>query len=129
MNWCERRVTERTGNMYSPNDDAFQGLICPNLVTYLNEDGTIFHSVVSEPRNRAGYRRRLGLTSIWAIHVSSTSDARRAGPSSAPLPDQSIRLSTGMPFTPRSSDVRKHRNAVRLPSESVSALSRIPQGP
>jgi hypothetical protein len=36
----------------------------------------------------------------------------------AGVPDQSIRLSTGTPFRLRSSAVRNHRIAVRLPSES-----------
>jgi hypothetical protein len=44
----------------------------------------------------------------------------------AGVPDQSIRLSTGTPFTPLSPAVRNHRIAVRLPSESLSALRRIP---
>jgi len=35
-------------------------------------------------------------------------------------------LSTGTPFTPLSPAVRNHRIAVRLPSESLSALPRIP---
>jgi hypothetical protein len=45
----------------------------------------------------------------------------------AGVPDQSFRSSTGMPFRPCLSAVRNRRIAVRLPSESVSALRRIPQ--
>jgi hypothetical protein len=45
-----------------------------------------------------------------------TASRRRRG-----LPDQSIRSSTAMPW-PCLSAVRNHRIAVRLPSESVSAL-------